>query len=79
MLDIRQVIRNNIKQARKTSKLTQENIGKIWGISQSQYARYERGSIELNYSQIVSLCRILKISPNELFGYDEVKEDFIEI
>lgn len=79
MLDIRKNICKSVKEARKFYKIKQEDIANQWGIKREAYSRFETGKFEFNYSQIVSLCRILKISHNELFGYDEVKEDFIEI
>ncbi len=36
-------------------------------MTQQQYSRFENGIFELNYDQILKICDILDISPNELF------------
>ena len=37
-------------------------------MTQQQYSRFENGVFELNYEQILRLCELLDITPNELFG-----------
>ena len=37
-------------------------------MTQQQYSRFETGVFELNYGQIVRLCELLDVTPNELFG-----------
>lgn len=59
-----------IKEARKAQHLTQQQVAKIMLMTQQQYSRFENGVFELNYNQIVKICEILNISPNELFGFE---------
>jgi len=42
----------------------------MMNMTQQQYSRFENGVFELNYQQILSLCQIYEISPNELFNID---------
>ncbi len=58
----------NLKMARKAKGFTQKQIAKLLLMTQQQYSRFENGVFELNYSQIIKLCEILDITPNELFG-----------
>lgn len=64
------IIGNNIKQARKYKGLTQTQVAKLLNMTQQQYSRFENGVFELNYNQLIQICKILNTSPNELFGFD---------
>lgn len=39
-------------------------------MSQQQYSRFENGIYELNYSQIITLCRLYDISADYLFALE---------
>jgi len=58
---------NVLKEARKLKGLTQKEVASLLLMTQQQYSRFETGKFELNYQQIVSLCNILDITPNDLF------------
>ena len=57
----------NLKEARKFKGLTQKELADMLYMTQQQYSRFENGIFELNYDQILKICDILDISPNELF------------
>ena len=67
MEEISQKIGKNIKEARKLKKLTQKEVAKALFMTQQQYSRFENGIFELNYSQILQICELLDITPNEIF------------
>lgn len=67
---IAQVVGENLKQARKDKGLTQKEVATKLKMTQQQYSRFENGVFELNYSQIIELCTIYEITPNELFLID---------
>ncbi|MBQ7880687.1 MAG: helix-turn-helix transcriptional regulator [Clostridia bacterium] len=69
-MEIAKTIGNNIKNARKFKNLTQSAVAKQLNMTQQQYSRFENGVFELNYSQIVQICTLLNITPNEIFGFD---------
>ena len=69
-MEIAKIIGKNIKEARKLKGLTQTEVAKIFHMTQQQYSRFENGVFELNYKQIVAVCNLLEISPNELFNFD---------
>ena len=58
----------NLKEARKFKGLTQKEVGAIMNMTQQQYSRFENGVFELNYDQILFLCELYEITPNELFS-----------
>ena len=60
-------IGNNIKEARKYKGLTQKQVAQTFHMTQQQYSRFENGVFELNYQQIIDICKLLDLTPNELF------------
>lgn len=69
-MDIAKKIGNNLKDARKSTGLTQKEVAQFMYMTQQQYSRFENGIFELNYQQILNLCKLLNISPNELFDIE---------
>lgn len=67
-METAKIIGNNLKEARKFKGLTQKEVAQILRMSQQQYSRFENGVFELNYSQILALCELLEVTPNELFN-----------
>lgn len=59
-----------IKEARKLKGLTQKEVAKIFHMTQQQYSRFENGVFELNYSQIIQICKLFSVTPNEIFDFD---------
>lgn len=69
-MNIAKIVGNNLKQARKFKGLTQKEVAEKFKMTQQQYSRFENGVFELNYYQIIELCELLEITPNELFTID---------
>ena len=70
IMSIAQSVGERIKQARKLKGLTQKQVADIFHMTQQQYSRFENGVFELNYQQIIDICKLLDTTPNELFNYD---------
>ncbi len=66
-MKISKIVGSNLKQARKDKGLTQKEVAFKFHMTQQQYSRFENGVFELNYSQIVELCDLYDITPNDLF------------
>ena len=66
-MKVAEAVGENLKQARKFKGFTQAEVAKILSMTQQQYSRFENGIFELNYEQILKLCELYEISPNELF------------
>ena len=66
-MNIAKIVGNNLKQARKFKGLTQKEVAEKLKMTQQQYSRFETGKFELNYQQILKVCEILDITPNDLF------------
>ena len=69
-MNIAKVVGNNIKEARKIKGLTQSQVAQIFHMTQQQYSRFENGVFELNYEQIVKICKLLEVTPNDIFEFE---------
>ncbi len=68
--EIRKLVGQNLKNARKIKGLTQKELAAEMLKQQSDYSEYETGKIELDYEKIVFLCKRLDITPNDLFDIE---------
>ncbi len=66
-MDTAKVIGKNIKEARKQKGYTQKQVAEKMFMTQQQYSRFENGIFELNYDQILFLCDLYDITPNDVF------------
>ena len=66
-MNVAKTIGNNLKSARKEKGLTQKEVAAEMLMTQQQYSRFENGVFELNYLQILKLCKLYDITPNDLF------------
>ena len=69
-MEIAKMVGENIKAARKAKGLTQNQVAKVFYMTQQQYSRFENGVFELNYEQIINICKLLDTSPNEIFDFN---------
>ncbi|MBO5310375.1 MAG: helix-turn-helix transcriptional regulator [Clostridia bacterium] len=69
-MEIAKIVGENIKHARKIKGLTQAQVAKIFFMTQQQYSRFENGVFELNYQQICNICKLLEITPNDIFDFN---------
>ena len=67
-MEIAKIVGNNLKVARRAKGYTQKAVAAQMYMTQQQYSRFENGVFELNYEQILRLCELLDITPNDLFG-----------
>ena len=57
-----------LRDLREDSDKTQEDIAFVLGISQTMYARYERGANELPIRHFITLCKYYKVSADIVLG-----------
>lgn len=55
-----------LRSLREDNDLTQEQVAKFLGTSQTMYARYERGANELPIRHLVLLCKLYNVSSDYL-------------
>lgn len=70
MMDYVRTIRN----LREDADLTQEQVAKLLGTSQTMYARYERGASELPIRHLIKLCELYKVSSDYILGLHEQRK-----
>lgn len=66
-MDIKKSVGERLKESRRAAGYTQSQAAKIMNMTQQQYSRFENGLYELNYSQIIALCKLYDISADYLF------------
>lgn len=67
MSKIKKEVGNRLKQSRRDAGYTQAGVAEMLHMTQQQYSRFENGLFELNYEQIVFLCKLYDISADYLF------------
>ena len=70
-MELAKIIGGNLKAARRAKGMTQKEVAAKMLMTQQQYSRFGNGVFELNYGQLLSLCRLLDTTPNELYGVDD--------
>lgn len=48
-------------------------FAKSLGIEENRYTRYERGEVEPSLSLLQKMCETLRVTPNELLGYGDLR------
>lgn len=66
MLIMNKIIGNNLKILRKSKNMSQEEVADRLNISQSAYARMERGESSSWASHFNKICQVFEITPEEL-------------
>lgn len=64
---------HRIRSLREDNDLTQEEIARILGTSQTMYARYERGASELPIRHLITLCKFYKVSADYILSLTNKK------
>jgi len=59
-----------LRGLREDHDLTQKDIARVLGTSQTMYARYERGANELPIRHLITLCQYYKVSADIVLGLD---------
>lgn len=63
-----------IVEIRKERGITQIELAKTLGVTQSMVSRIERGELRLNGEVIVKLAKLYKVSTDELLGVKPIGE-----
>ena len=64
---------DRLRDLREDNDLTQTQVAEYLGTSQTMYARYERGANELPIRHLVALCKLYKVSADEVLGLCQEK------
>lgn len=69
----------NLRKYRKLAGLKQEELAQNLGKTRSVISNWEKGINRPDADTIAKICAILKVTPNELLGWDEEKDKEDEI
>ncbi len=58
----------NLRSYRESRELTQEDIGKILGMTSQQYYRYEKGKRDLPIKHLITLAKFYGTTIDNLLG-----------
>jgi len=58
----------NLREARKQSNLTQKEVASLLNVVESCYANWEQGRTEPNIEMLRNLCKIFKVTIDELIN-----------
>jgi transcriptional regulator with XRE-family HTH domain len=67
------IVLDKIKEIRNEKRISQSDIAEYLGIANNNYGRIERGEGELTVARLFKIAEFLKVSPNELLGFDVPK------
>ena len=67
-------LNENIKNFRTFQQITQQDLADMLGKSKSVISNWERGENSPDLDSCEQLCKIFKVTPNELFGWEENQE-----
>lgn len=57
---------------RKSMKLTQKQVAEMLNVAQPVYQRFEKGTFECSYEQLVKLAQIYDVSTDYLLGLEDI-------
>lgn len=60
-----------LKEFRKAKKLSQKKLADIVGTTKQSFGRWEYGQCFPSTYYVPLLCKVLGVSPNQLFGWEE--------
>lgn len=72
---LREILSQNIKTARLSSNMTQENLAELSEISLNFFKDVEGGRSGISLLTLINICHALNITPNELLK-DFFKESY---
>ncbi len=70
-MSLKNEVGRRLKEARKISGHTQKQVAEKMLMTQQQYSRFENGVFELNYEQLIFLCKLYDVSADYILGIEE--------
>jgi len=67
-----------IAECRKNEKMTQKELAEKLGVTDKSVSKWERGICMPDISLFTDLCNILKITLNDLFAGEKIKEEIFK-
>ena len=61
----------SLSKYRKSAGISQEKLTDMLGVSRQAVSKWETGETQPEMANLMAICRILNITPNELLGYEK--------
>ena len=61
-----------LRDLRQAADMTQAQVAAYLGVAQPVYQRYEKGTFECNYEQLVRLCDLFDVSADFLLCRSDI-------
>ncbi len=71
MENLKEKVGKKLRECREQLKMTQREVAAKLGVAQPVYQRFEKGTFECNYTQLVALCKLYDVSADYLLGLSE--------
>src|SRR6185437_10301124 len=65
------VLGQKIKKLRELKNLTQEHLATELGLSQSAYSKIETGEVDVPYSRLEQIAKVLELKPEDIITFNE--------
>lgn len=70
-MSIKEQIRKNIRDIREHRNLTQAEMGEKLGLSETAYAKWERGEVQIRIERLQQIAQVLEVDLEDLIKTDE--------
>ena len=67
-------VNENIRKFRKFRGLSQQKLGSLVGKSTNVVSNWENGLHSPDLDTIAEICKVLSVTPNQIFGWEECPE-----
>lgn len=74
-MNIKKLLGKQIKEIRKSKKMTQENVAELIGIEVSSLCNIENGKYYPTAENLDKILNILEITPQKLFSFEHHQEE----
>ena len=71
MESLKEKVGGKLRECREQLNMTQRQVAAKLGVAQPVYQRFEKGTFECNYTQLVALCKLFDVSADYLLGLSE--------
>lgn len=65
------IVGRNVAKLRKRKFITDTSVAEALGMTYREYYNIEQGLTSPSESNIIKLCDILQVTPNQLYGYEK--------
>ena len=62
----------SLSKYRKATGISQEKLAEMLGVSRQAVSKWETGETQPEMANLLAICKILKVTPDELLGYESI-------